>query len=186
MSRFQAAGICFRPSTYNTSPATHQTYSYGNASFPAALTGITDENGHSYASWTYDSSGRMATSQLAGGVNFTSVSYFDDTATAMSPARSASSKPINSRRCRACRRSRKSTAPQTAQCRSRRAASLTTRTVSRRAPPTGTATRPGSPTTATACRPRLSLPPARPSATRPASPMTRHGPGWRTSSRRPA
>ena len=64
--------------TYNTSPATHQTYSYGNTSFPTALTGITDENGHSYASWTYDSSGRGATSQFAGGVNFTSVTYFDN------------------------------------------------------------------------------------------------------------
>jgi hypothetical protein len=63
--------------TYNTSPATHQTYSYGNTSFPTALTSITDENGHSYASWTYDSTGRGATSQFAGGVNFTSVSYFD-------------------------------------------------------------------------------------------------------------
>ena len=38
----------------------------------------------------------------------------------MSPARSASPKPINSRRCRACRRSRKSTAPPTARWRSRR------------------------------------------------------------------
>ena len=74
---FSSGGHLLSTVTYNTSPATHQTYSYGNTSFPTALTGITDENGHSYASWTYDSSGRMATSQLAGGVNFTSVSYFD-------------------------------------------------------------------------------------------------------------
>ena len=74
---FSSGGHLLSTVTYNTSPATHQTYAYGNTSFPAALTGITDENGHSYASWTYDSSGRMATSQLAGGVNFTSVSYFD-------------------------------------------------------------------------------------------------------------
>jgi YD repeat-containing protein len=76
---FGSAGHLLSTVTYNTSPATHQTYAYSNTSFPTALTGITDENGHSYASWTYDSTGRGATSQLASGVNFTSVSYFDDT-----------------------------------------------------------------------------------------------------------
>jgi RHS repeat-associated protein len=74
---FGSGGHLVSTVTYNTSPATHQTYAYSNTSFPAALTGITDENGHSYASWTYNSSGRMATSQLSGGVNYTSVSYFD-------------------------------------------------------------------------------------------------------------
>ena len=74
---FSSGGHLLSTVTYNTSPATHQTYSYGNTSYPAALTGITDENGHLYSLWTYESSGRMATSQLAGGVNFTSVSYFD-------------------------------------------------------------------------------------------------------------
>jgi uncharacterized protein RhaS with RHS repeats len=65
--------------TYNTSPATHLTYTYANTSYPAALTGITDENGHAYASWTYDSTGRAISSQLAGGINFTSVTYDDTT-----------------------------------------------------------------------------------------------------------
>ena len=36
--------------TYNTSPSTNQTYVYGNTSYPFMLTGITDENGNSYAS----------------------------------------------------------------------------------------------------------------------------------------
>jgi YD repeat-containing protein len=76
---YSSGGHLLSTVTYNTSPTTHQTYSYGNTSYPTALTGITDENGHSYSSWTYDSSGRMATSQLSGGVNYTSVSYFDDT-----------------------------------------------------------------------------------------------------------
>jgi hypothetical protein len=65
--------------TYNTSPATHQTYLYENTSYPFALTGITDENGHRYATWGYDTYGRAVLNQLAGGVNYTSVSYFDDT-----------------------------------------------------------------------------------------------------------
>ena len=74
---FGSAGHLLSTVTYNTSPTTSQTYSYSNVSFPTALTGITDENGHTYASWTYDSTGRGTTSQFAGGVNFTSVSYFD-------------------------------------------------------------------------------------------------------------
>jgi hypothetical protein len=73
---FSSGGNLLSTVAYNTSPATHLGYSYFTSS--SQLTGITDENGHSYASWTYDSSGRMATSQLSGGVNYTSVSYFDD------------------------------------------------------------------------------------------------------------
>lgn len=61
--------------TYNTSPSTSQTYVYGNASYPFALTGITDENGNSYASWTYDSYGRCTMSEHAGGADEVQVSY---------------------------------------------------------------------------------------------------------------
>jgi RHS repeat-associated protein len=44
-----------------------------------ALTGITDENGNRYATWTYDStSGRALSSQHAGGADLTTISY-DDT-----------------------------------------------------------------------------------------------------------
>jgi hypothetical protein len=76
---YSSTGHLLSTVTYNTSPTTHQTYSYGNTSYPTALTGITDENGHLYSSWTYESSGRIATSQLAGAVNFTSVTYDDTT-----------------------------------------------------------------------------------------------------------
>lgn len=64
---------------YNTSPVQSQAYLYENASYPFALTGITDENGNRYATWAYDDTGRAVSSQLAGGVNFTSVSYDDAT-----------------------------------------------------------------------------------------------------------
>ena len=63
---------------YSTSPATQQTYLYENAGLPSALTGIVDENGNRYATWTYDSSGRALVSFYAGGANLTRVSY-DDT-----------------------------------------------------------------------------------------------------------
>jgi YD repeat-containing protein len=65
--------------TYNTSPATHQTYLYENASFPYALTGITDENGHRYATWAYDDLGHATSSQLAGGADYTQISYNSST-----------------------------------------------------------------------------------------------------------
>ena len=65
--------------TYNTSPSTSQTYVYGNASYPFMLTGITDENGNSYASWSYDAKGRATMSELAGGANEVQVSYDDTT-----------------------------------------------------------------------------------------------------------
>jgi RHS repeat-associated protein len=61
--------------TYNTSPSTSQTYSYTQASYPFALTGITDENGNSYASWSYDTLGRCTQSAHAGGADQVSVTY---------------------------------------------------------------------------------------------------------------
>lgn len=61
--------------TYNTSPSTSQTYVYGNSSFPFALTGITDENGNSFASYTYDTKGRCTMSEHAGGADEIQVTY---------------------------------------------------------------------------------------------------------------
>lgn len=67
--------------TYNTSPTTSQTYLYENTSYPFALTGITDENGHRYATWSYDTSGRATSSKLGDtlAANYTQVSYDDVT-----------------------------------------------------------------------------------------------------------
>ena len=64
--------------SYSTSPATSQQYMYQNSNLPYALTSIVDENGATYASWTYDDSGRGLTSQLGGLANLTTVTY-DDT-----------------------------------------------------------------------------------------------------------
>jgi RHS repeat-associated protein len=63
--------------TYSTSPATSQTYLYENAQVPFALTGIIDENGNRYATWTYDIYGRGLTSQHAGGADLTTIAYND-------------------------------------------------------------------------------------------------------------
>jgi len=66
--------------SYSTSPVTSQSYLYTHPTFPFALTGITDENGNSYATWTYDNgSGRGLTSQHGTGADLTTVSYDDTT-----------------------------------------------------------------------------------------------------------
>jgi RHS repeat-associated protein len=60
------------------------TYVYGNSSLPLALTGITDENGNTYATWGYDSAGH-ATSNYMGGsglsANSITLSYASSTPT---------------------------------------------------------------------------------------------------------
>jgi RHS repeat-associated protein len=65
--------------SYSTNPPTKQSYLYENSTLPFALTGITDEDGQRYATWTYDSSGRGLTSQLGKNADLTTVSYDDKT-----------------------------------------------------------------------------------------------------------
>ena len=67
--------------SYNTTPATSQSYGYANTSFPAALTSITDEDGNVFTTFTYDSYGRGLTSQHAGGAGLTTVTYNDTAGT---------------------------------------------------------------------------------------------------------
>lgn len=49
----------------------------GSGAFPNALTGIIDENGKRYASWTYDCTGRATSSEHAGGVEKVTLSFVD-------------------------------------------------------------------------------------------------------------
>ena len=65
--------------SYSTTPATSQTYLYENTNLPFALTGIIDEDGNRYATWTYDANGRGLSSQHAGGADLTTISYDDTT-----------------------------------------------------------------------------------------------------------
>src|SRR5205085_5541190 len=62
---------------YSTTPVTRQIYVYENAALPSALTGVIDENGNRYTTWTYDSSGRVLSSQHAGGADLTRIAYND-------------------------------------------------------------------------------------------------------------
>jgi RHS repeat-associated protein len=78
---YNSSGASHRLSSvsYNTQPATSQSYNYTDTSFLFALTSITDEDENTYASWTYDIYGRALTSQHAGGADLTSVVYNDGT-----------------------------------------------------------------------------------------------------------
>ena len=59
-----------------TYPDTHtRQYLYENPTFTHALTGIVDENGSRYATWTYDANGYATGSQHAGGAEAVTLSY---------------------------------------------------------------------------------------------------------------
>lgn len=70
-------GINLTSVTYPTTPASTTAYLYENTSLPNALTSIIDENGNRYATWGYDTSGRVTSSQLGTGANaeLTSMTY---------------------------------------------------------------------------------------------------------------
>jgi len=64
--------------SFSTSPVSSQQYVYQNPSFPFALTGIEDENGNMYESWTYDTGGRALSNQVGGVANLVTVNYNQD------------------------------------------------------------------------------------------------------------
>ena len=55
--------------------ATSRRYVYENAAYPHALTGLYDESGTRYATWSYDAAGRAIRSQHAGGANAVVLDY---------------------------------------------------------------------------------------------------------------
>ncbi len=56
-------------------------YHYENSQNPRLLTGITDENGARYATWTYDDQGRAISSEHANGAEKVTLAYNDDGST---------------------------------------------------------------------------------------------------------
>ncbi|PUA28411.1 MAG: hypothetical protein B0W54_18330 [Cellvibrio sp. 79] len=65
---------------------TTRTYHYEDARFPSYLTGITDERGKRYATWTYDAQGRAISSEHAGGADKTLLSFNTDGSTTVTNA----------------------------------------------------------------------------------------------------
>jgi YD repeat-containing protein len=60
-------------------------YHYENTKYQAALTGITDERGVRYATWSYDANGRAISSEHAGGVDRTTLTYNANSTTVTDP-----------------------------------------------------------------------------------------------------
>ena len=67
--------------------STTRFYHYQNPTYPDLLTGLTDESGNLFESWTYDSQGRATSSQHAGGADLTKVTYTNGTSTTVTDAR---------------------------------------------------------------------------------------------------
>ncbi|MEW5933851.1 MAG: DUF6531 domain-containing protein, partial [Bacillota bacterium] len=58
-----------------------RTYHYEDPTYPHALTGLTDENGVRYATWTYDPEGRATISEHANGADRVQLTYNPDGST---------------------------------------------------------------------------------------------------------
>ena len=70
--------------TFPTTPAQVITYNYTQSGLPFALSSVTDEDGNTYESWTYDAQGRGLTHQLGSGVGLTTLVYGATTTTVTS------------------------------------------------------------------------------------------------------
>ncbi|WP_259640307.1 DUF6531 domain-containing protein [Pseudomonas syringae group genomosp. 3] len=55
-----------------------RSYQYEDSRNPGLLTGITDERGVRFATWSYDDSGRAVSSQHSGGAGLTQIAYNSD------------------------------------------------------------------------------------------------------------
>ena len=62
--------------SYSTTPVTSQSYLYENSALPFALTGVIDEDGNRFTTWTYDSTGRGLSSQH-GPAGLVKIAYND-------------------------------------------------------------------------------------------------------------
>lgn len=62
-------------------------YHYEDPSFVFALTGITDERGIRYATWAYDTAGKVVLSEHAGGVEQVDLAYNPDGTTTVTSSR---------------------------------------------------------------------------------------------------
>ena len=60
-----------------------RTYLYENATYPSALTGIIDEEGKRYATYTYDSQGRAIRTEHSGGVDAYAIAFNADGSSAV-------------------------------------------------------------------------------------------------------
>lgn len=67
--------------------STARQYLYENGAFPNAMTGLVDENGTRFVTWSYDDQGRAISSVLAGGIQPISITYNPDGSSSVTDAR---------------------------------------------------------------------------------------------------
>jgi RHS repeat-associated protein len=67
-----------RLSTVTNQDGTTRSYAYGDSRFVNALTGVGDENGTTYSSWSYDAQERGISTQQAGGADAGTLVYNGD------------------------------------------------------------------------------------------------------------
>jgi YD repeat-containing protein len=72
-----APNIVLAGVNYSTNPPTSLTYLH-DPYYYTLVTGIIDENGKRYASWTYDGTGRGTSSQFAGAAELTTLAFNDN------------------------------------------------------------------------------------------------------------
>ena len=94
LSLFGGSFTRLRTVTY-PGTATPRTYNYDDANNPVVLIEIIDENGTSYANWTYDGSARGTLSQHAGGAEKVTMQYLDDNSVQITATISAGATPVN-------------------------------------------------------------------------------------------
>jgi len=63
--------------SFSTAPQTSRSYTYDAPNLPFALTGVTDEDGNRFATWTYDQLGRGLISLMGTGALLTTIAYSD-------------------------------------------------------------------------------------------------------------
>ncbi|VAW88122.1 Rhs family protein, partial [hydrothermal vent metagenome] len=74
-------GVNVNLETVTDPDTTSKTYLYEDSRFPYALTGVIDENGSRFATWSYDIQGRAVASEHANGADLTTLAYNADGST---------------------------------------------------------------------------------------------------------
>jgi YD repeat-containing protein len=74
---YPSSSSTFLTVNYSTNPQTAQSYEYDTTQtyYPRLLSGVVDENGNQFVSWTYDSARHATASQNAGGADEWNISY---------------------------------------------------------------------------------------------------------------
>lgn len=72
---YEAANNLWRLTQVTDAAGARKTYLHALSRLPAALTGLIDQNGARYASWSYDDTGRVVASEHAGGADRTMLSF---------------------------------------------------------------------------------------------------------------